>query len=116
MRISQSLRRQIESPTFLGFCVALIVHALALIWLVGVFKSEQVAQQGNAPITMSLASFNTNAPQKAYSKPAKSTPKPTKAHKKKHKTKHKIHSRDSKRARKPIKPNFRRLHTRAFGA
>ena len=90
MRISQSLRRQIESPTFLGFCVALIMHALALIWLAGVFKSEQVAQQGNAPITMSLASFNTNAPQKAYSKPAKSTPKPTKAHKKKHKTKHKI--------------------------
>lgn len=90
MRISQSLRRRIDSPTFLGFCVALVVHALAFIWLAGVFKSEQLAQQGNASITMSLASFNTNAPQKAYSKPTKSTPKHTKAHKKKRPSKHKI--------------------------
>lgn len=106
MRISQSLRRRIDSPSFVGFCIALAVHALALIWLVGVFTSEQIAQQGNAAITMSLASFNTNAPQKSYSKPAKSKPKPTKAHKQKHHAKHKIPTQEIlQETKEPERPN-----------
>ncbi|OBV28708.1 hypothetical protein BKN38_03495 [Helicobacter sp. CLO-3] len=94
MKTFQSLRNRIENPLFLGFLCSLIVHAAAAAWFLDIFsRQESIAEVGASNITMSLASVNTNANQKAYSTPVQEKPKPKKKHKKhekKHKTKHPI--------------------------
>lgn len=91
MRIFQSLRKQVETPVFLGFLCSLVIHLGAIGWFFGVFdKQEKIAQTGFSSFTMNLASINTNANQKAYSTPTKPQHKHKKAHKKKHKTKNPI--------------------------
>lgn len=90
--MSLSLPKHLKQPSVIGFCVSLGAHLLATAWIVGIFSQEKVTQVGNAPITMSLASINTNAPQKTYSKPTKPKQRNerNKLHKQKHKAKHKI--------------------------
>lgn len=88
--MSLSLPKHLKTPSAIGFCVSLGLHLLGLSWIVWVFSDEKIAQVGSAPITMSLASINTNAPQKTYSKPTKPKQEQSQLHKQKHKAKHKI--------------------------
>lgn len=90
MRIFPSLHKHLKTPSFIGFAISLGVHLLGLSWVVGVFSQDTIAQVGSASITMSLASINTNAPQKTYSKPTKPKHAQNQHHKQKHKTKHPI--------------------------
>lgn len=86
MKILQFLRKQIESPNKVGFLVAFVVYATALVMIFGSFKSTELKQDGQNKITMSLASIDTSAPQKTHStsapkpkpKPKPKKPKPTK--------------------------------------
>ena len=72
MKIFLSLRKQIKTPVFIGFASSVIFHLGLIAGILGVFdRSENLQEIGLAQITMSLASINTNANQKAYSTPTK---------------------------------------------
>lgn len=72
MKIFLSLRKQIKTPVFIGFASSVIFHLGLVAGILGVFdRSENLQEIGLAQITMSLASINTNANQKAYSTPTK---------------------------------------------
>lgn len=72
MRTFPSLRKQIRTPAFIGFASSALFHLGLIVGIFGVFdRRENLQETGLAQITMSLASINTNANQKAYSTPTK---------------------------------------------
>ena len=72
MKTFLSLRKQIKTPAFIGFASSVVFHLGLLAGILGVFdRNENLEEIGLAQITMSLASINTNANQKAYSTPAR---------------------------------------------
>ena len=90
MKTFLSLRKQIKTPAFIGFASSVVFHLGLLAGILGVFdRNENLEEIGLAQITMSLASINTNANQKAYSTPTKPRHKRHKKHHKEHIKHHK---------------------------
>lgn len=90
MKTFLSLRKQIKTPAFIGFASSVIFHLGLVAGILCVFdRSENLQEIGLAQITMSLASINTNANQKAYSTPTKPRHKRHHKHHKKHHKRHK---------------------------
>lgn len=82
MKILQFLQDQIKNPSVIGFFVACTIYFGVFMVIMKHFYIPEIKQDGQNPITMSLASINTSAPQKTHStsvpKPKPKKPKPKK--------------------------------------
>ena len=106
MKISPSLREKIKSPSFIGFCCALVIYVFFIVGYVSAFynsnKITAVAVNGNSTITMRIASVNSGGDQTRFSKAVPKPPKP-----KKHPPKPKKHHRPTHKIPEPQREAIR---------
>lgn len=106
MKISQSLRKKIKSPNFVGFASASLIYLIGGTFLFDFFSTQNIKlkQEGNHAISLRISSINNGGNEVRFTKEQLQIPPQTKPHPKTQKPKkpHKKQKKKDKPAHKPI--------------